>query len=99
MVMGALASLRDHRNEILHLAESFGAGDVRVFGSAARGDDGENSDIDLLVTWSASASLTDWVGFQQEVERLLGRHVDVVSEKSLHWSIRDRVLAEARPLP
>ena len=97
--MGALASLRDHRNEILHLAESFGAGDVRVFGSAARGEDGENSDIDLLVTWSASASLTDWAGFQQEVERLLGRHVDVVSEKSLHWSIRDKVLAEARPLP
>jgi predicted nucleotidyltransferase len=99
MVMGALASLRDHRIEILRLAESFGAGDVRVFGSTARGDDGEDSDIDLLVTWSETASLVDWVGFQQEVERLLGRHVDVVSERSLHWSIRDKILAEARPLP
>lgn len=97
--MGALTSLHDHRDEILRLAEAFGAVSVRVFGSAARGDDDEDSDVDLLVTWNDGASLTDWAGFQQEIECLLGRRVDVVSEASLHWSIRDRVLSEARPLP
>ena len=55
--------------------------------------------MDLLVEWSETASLTDWVGFQQEVERLLAVKVDVVSERALHWYIRDRVLAEARALP
>lgn len=97
--MGALASLHDHRDEILRLAEVFNARDVRVFGSVSRGEDGADSDVDLLVAWTDKASLTDWAGFQQEVEQLLGRRVDVLSEASLHWYIRDKVLAEACPLP
>jgi predicted nucleotidyltransferase len=97
--MGKLANLHAHRDEILRLAALFKARDVRVFGSVARGEDNEASDIDLLVRWDESASLTDWAGFQQEAERVLGTKVDVVSETSLHWYIRDKVLAEARPLP
>ncbi len=97
--MGKLASLHAHRDELLRLAALFGARDVRVFGSVARGQDGADSDIDLLVRWDDGASLTDWAGFQQEAERLLGARVEVVSEASLHWYIRDRVLAEAQPLP
>lgn len=97
--MGKLASLHAHREELLRLANMFGARDVRVFGSVARGEDAEGSDIDLLVRWDEQASLTDWVGFKQEAETLLGVTVDVVSETSLHWYIRDKVLAEARPLP
>jgi hypothetical protein len=96
--MGALASIHDHKDAILRLAEQFGARRVRVFGSVARGDDTADSDIDLLVLWGDQTSLTDWAGFQEEVEQLLGRNVDVVSETSLHWYIRERVLAEARPL-
>lgn len=72
---------------------------MRVFGSVARGEETGLSDIDLLVDWSDQASLTDWVAFQQSVERLLARKVDVVSERGPHWSIRDRVLNEARSLP
>ncbi|RAU22860.1 hypothetical protein CU669_05610 [Paramagnetospirillum kuznetsovii] len=97
--MGALASLHRHREEILRLAETFKARDVRVFGSASRGEEREDSDVDFLVAWEEQASLTDWAGFQQELERLLGRKVDVVSEASLHWYIRDKVLSEACPLP
>jgi predicted nucleotidyltransferase len=97
--MATLDRLHAHRDDILSLAARFGARDVRVFGSTARGEDGDDSDVDLLVAWNEGASLTDWVGFQQEVELLLGRRVDVVSEASLHWYIRDKVLAEALPLP
>ncbi len=97
--MAALDRLRAHRDDILNLATRFRARNVRVFGSAARGEDGDDSDIDLLVVWGEGASLTDWAGFQQEVERLVGQRVDVVSEASLHWYIRDKVLADARPLP
>jgi predicted nucleotidyltransferase len=96
--MGALASILNHKDAILRLAEQYGAQRVRVFGSVARGDDTASSDIDLLVLWGDRTSLTDWVGFQEDVGQLLGRNVDVVSEKSLHWYIRDRVLAEAQPL-
>ncbi|CAA7623148.1 nucleotidyltransferase family protein [Magnetospirillum sp. UT-4] len=97
--MGRLDRLRAHRDDLLGLALRFGARDVRVFGSVARGEDDGDSDIDLLVRWAAGASLTDWAGFQQAAETLLGARVDVVSEASLHWYIRDKVLAEARPLP
>lgn len=97
--MGTFDRLHEHREKILQLAAEFGAKNVRVFGSVARGEDTPESDVDFLVEWDESASLTDWVGFQQEVERVLGLKVDVVSEASLHWYIRDKVLAEARPLP
>ena len=97
--MGTIERLHAHRDEILRLATEFGARNVRLFGSVARGEDQEGSDVDLLVAWDDRASLTDWVGFQQEVERLLDLRVDVVAEDGLHWYIRDRVLAEARPLP
>ncbi|MBF0304493.1 MAG: nucleotidyltransferase family protein [Alphaproteobacteria bacterium] len=97
--MGTLDRLHAHRDDILRLAAEFGARNVRVFGSVARGEDTATSDIDLLVEWGEHASLADWAGFQQEVARVLGRDVDVVSEASLHWYIRDKVLAEARPLP
>ena len=62
--MGGLASLHDHRDEILHLASTFKARNVRVFGSVSRGDDHDGSDIDLLVTWEEEASLNDWAGFR-----------------------------------
>lgn len=96
--MGMLSTIQAHKDDILRIAERHRAGDVRVFGSTARGEDGSDSDVDLLVRWNDGASLTDWVAFQQEVEALLGRHVDVVSESGLHWYIRDKVLAEARAL-
>lgn len=86
----------DRRDEILRLADKHGATNVRVFGSVARGQAGPESDLDLLVDWDYSR-ISSWggVGFELEIQDLLGREVDVVSEKWLHPRLRDRVLAEA----
>jgi len=91
-------SVRDHRDDILRLAAKHGARDVRVFGSLARGEADENSDIDLMVEMERGRSLMDLGGLQYELQELLGCRVDVVTERSLKARIRQRVLQEAVPL-
>ncbi|MBM3474825.1 MAG: nucleotidyltransferase family protein [Armatimonadetes bacterium] len=93
-----LDELRGRRDDILAVAKRHGARNVRVFGSAARGDAAESSDIDLLVELDPDRSLLDHVALVQDLQELLGRPVDVVTGAALHWYIRDRVLAEAVPL-
>jgi len=83
---------------ILGIAGAHGAHDVRVFGSRARGDARPDSDLDLLVRFEEGRSLVDLVSMKLALEDLLGIHVDVVSERGLSRYIRDRVLAEAKPL-
>lgn len=83
------------RDEILRLAERRGASGVRVFGSVARGEANENSDLDLLVAWESGRSLLDHAGLVQDLEELLGVKVHVGTENSLHWYVRDRILREA----
>jgi predicted nucleotidyltransferase len=90
--------LQEKRDEILRLAALHGAGQVRVFGSVARGDDSPDSDIDLLVHMDDGRSLMDLVRLKMGIEALMHLSVDVVDEGSLSRYIRDRVLAEARPL-
>lgn len=84
------------REQVIRLAKAHGAYNVRVFGSVARGEATPTSDVDFLVDWDYDA-MTSWgsAGLWDELQALLGRKVDVVSEKSLHWYIRDRILAEA----
>jgi predicted nucleotidyltransferase len=86
------------REEVLRLAEQRGAHNVRVFGSVARGEAGESSDLDLLVEWESGRSLLDHAGLVQDLQELLGIKVHVGTEKSLHWYVRDRILREAMPL-
>jgi len=88
-------AIRDHRDEILRLARAHGAHNLRLFGSAARGDDRPDSDLDLLVEMEPGRSLVDHVALKQDLEELLGHDVDVVTEQSLHPRLRDRVLREA----
>jgi len=90
--------LQEKRQEIFQIAARHGVRNIRVFGSAARGEAGEGSDVDLLI--EAGPQRTPWFpgGLIAELEELLGCRVDVVTEKALHWYIRDRVLQEARPL-
>jgi predicted nucleotidyltransferase len=90
--------LKDKRDEILRLCAAYGARNPRVFGSVARGDADARSDFDFLVEMEPGRSLFDLGGLQYELERLLGRPVDVVTERGLKARIRDRVLREAVPL-
>lgn len=90
--------LRRHRKQILTLAKSHGATHVRVFGSRARGDARPDSDVDLLVTFDPGRSLIDQSGLILDLQELLERSVDVVTENGLYHTIRERVLAEAVPL-
>ena len=88
----------ERREDILRLAERRGAHSLRVFGSVARGEANENSDLDLLVAWEPGRSLLDHAGLVQDLQELLGMKVHVGTEKSLHWYVRDRILREATPL-
>jgi predicted nucleotidyltransferase len=90
--------LQAKRGEILRIAERHGARDVRVFGSAARGDATEGSDIDFLVSTRGETSAWFPAGLAEDLEALLGRKVDVVTEEGLYWLLRRRILKEARPL-
>ncbi|CAA7626928.1 nucleotidyltransferase family protein [Magnetospirillum sp. UT-4] len=97
--MGSARRILDEkRDDILRLAALHGAGRVRVFGSVARGEDGPDSDIDLLVHMDDDRSLLDLIGFWQAVQDLVGCKVDVVSDGGISPTLRDAVLAEARPL-
>lgn len=90
--------LKDHREEIIRLARAHGARNVRVFGSAARGDMDETSDIDFLVEFEPGTSLLQHGALIAELEELLGRKVDVAPEKTLREHVRERVLREAVPV-
>ena len=96
--MNVLEDLRAKRGEILRIAAKRGARNVRIFGSAARGEADERSDVDVLVDMEPGRSLLDMGGLLMDLRELLGRDVDVVTEPSLHWYIRDRILREAVPL-
>ncbi|MEI6392432.1 MAG: nucleotidyltransferase family protein [Verrucomicrobiota bacterium] len=90
--------LKAKRTDILRLAGRHGATDVRIFGSVARGEAGSDSDVDFLVKMAPERSLLDHVALWQDLEDLLGRKVDLVSEKALHRLMRDQILKEAVPL-
>lgn len=90
--------LKEKREEILKIAAKHGAHNVRVFGSVARGEADEESDIDLLVEMEAGRSLLDHAALWLDLQKLLGRKVDVVSENGIKERIRERVLREAAPI-
>ena len=90
--------LKAKREEILHVCAKYGAHNVRVFGSVARGEADELSDIDFLIELEPGRSLFDLGGLQYDLEQLLGCWVDVVTERGLKPRIQERVLREALPL-
>jgi predicted nucleotidyltransferase len=93
-----MTNLEEQRSEILRIATEHGARNIRVFGSAARGEDTGQSDLDLLVTTTPDVSPWFPAGLVADLEALLGRRVDIVTEASLHRLLRRRILKEARPL-
>jgi hypothetical protein len=90
--------LKERRAEILRVAAKHGAVDVCVFGSVARGEDGPESDIDLLVNVGGQPSSWFPGGLVTELEEMLGRRVQVVTRRSLSPWIRESVLKDATPL-
>jgi uncharacterized protein len=93
-----LDELRAHRDEIYAIASRYGVSNIRVFGSVARGDADDNSDLDLLIDIEFGRSLFDMSGFALGVEDHMRVHVDVVTVPGLKPRIRDRVIASAVPL-
>lgn len=87
-----ISSLRD---DLIRAAQARGALDLRLFGSVARGDDTAHSDIDFLVSLAPGRTLLDLASLQLELERILGRPVDVITEQGLPESVRSTVLTEA----
>lgn len=89
---------RTRRDQILRLAASHGAHNVRIFGSAARGDASPGSDIDFLVDLDPERTLMDLGGLLMELQELLQTRVDVATEGMLRPKVRERALADAVPL-
>ena len=96
--MGIEEILKSKRHQILELARTYGASNVRVFGSVARGQADASSDVDFVVELDKGRSLLDLGGLLMDLQDLLGRPVDIVTERGLRPRIRDRVLREAVPL-
>lgn len=86
------------RPVVLRVAKEYGAKNVRVFGSFARGEQRRTSDLDLLVTLPKRASLLDLAGLKVDLEEALNRKVDVLTDGGISRYLRDRILREATPL-
>jgi predicted nucleotidyltransferase len=88
--------LLEKREEIITIAAKHGAYNVRIFGSVARGEDDEKSDIDFLIDYDLS-KISPWFpsGLMQDLQSILGRKVDIVTVEGLKERIRERVLEEA----
>lgn len=90
--------IRCQRDAILALAREHGAREIRLFGSAARGDDRPGSDADFLVRMEPGRTLLDLIGLSQDLEDMLGLPVDVVTEEELSPHAAAEILAEAAAL-
>ncbi|MCX5725013.1 MAG: nucleotidyltransferase family protein [Nitrospirae bacterium] len=96
--MGIADLLKFKRIEILRLAAAHGAHNVRVFGSVARGESRQDSDIDFLVEMDNGRSLLDLIELSQDLETLLQRKVDVLTDQGMSPYLEQRIHAEAVPL-
>lgn len=98
MRQGTDVLLKNKREDIFRIAAKHGARNVRVFGSVARGEAYDRSDVDFVVDFEPGRSLFDHAGLLLDLQQLLERKVDIVTERGLRARIRERVLREAVPL-
>lgn len=90
--------IESKKDAICGLAARHGAGNIRLFGSVARGQETPTSDVDFLIDIVGKTSAWFPSGLALDLQDLLGRPVDVLTERSLHPALRERILREARPL-
>jgi predicted nucleotidyltransferase len=94
-----IETLREkYRNQIMNIADKYKAENIRVFGSVARGDSKDNSDLDLLVHFKKGASLLDESGLNIDLNELLDCKVDIISDRSIRDEFKPFILKEAKPL-
>ena len=86
------------KERLLELCRQYGVASMKVFGSVARGEENEESDIDILVRFVRPLSLLKLVRFERELSELLGRRVDLVTEQALSPYIRSSVMATAKEI-
>jgi hypothetical protein len=98
LTMNRIDELRNQREAILELASKYGIRSVRLFGSVARRESNPQSDVDVLVDFEPGRSLLDHVGFEQDLQTLLGCNVDVVVEGGISPYLEARILQESVPL-
>ena len=90
--------IEEIRNRVYPILKRYGVARASIFGSYARGEETPESDIDILIEFSADKSLLDLAGLKIELEEALGSEVDVLTYKSLHPLIKDRILKEQEVL-
>jgi predicted nucleotidyltransferase len=93
--MVTMSSIHAQREAILNIARQYGASNIRVFGSVARGDSTDTSDLDLIVRFEPGRSLLDHGGLVMDLSELLGRRVDVIDEDGMRPRFREQVMKEA----
>jgi hypothetical protein len=93
-----IEQLRTRRAEIVAVAERHGASNLRIFGSVARGESADSSDIDFLARFQPDRSLFDWAALVRDLQMLLGTKVDVVSDRGLRERVRETIVRDAVPL-
>ena len=96
--MSEFQKIKQKKKEILDVARQHGIVNIRIFGSVARGEENLQSDIDLLVDLEKGRTLFDLGGALVKLQNILGRKVDIVTERGLHWYLRKKIMKEAKPL-
>lgn len=96
--MKAEGAIKTNSREIKQIAARHGASNIRLFGSVARGEAKSESDVDFLIDVTAETSSWFPIGLIQDLEKLLGRRVDIVTERALNKDLRETVLREAVPV-
>jgi len=89
------SKIKANKQKILDILEKYGASNLRIFGSYARGEENPDSDLDLLIDMEDGTTLFDRIALMQELEDLLGVKVDLAKPDNLHDLIRDQVMEEA----
>ncbi len=97
-MVGLLEELRAQKAEIEALAAEYGISNIRIFGSVARGEEREDSDVDVLIHIDAGKTYFDLIRFENDLKEKWNKDVDVISDRGLYHYIKDKILAEATPL-
>ena len=96
--MPVINDIISKREQIVRIASQYKISNVKLFGSVLREEENAESDIDFLVECGDDCSLFDLISLKYDLEEILGRKIDVVTSDSVHWTIRAKILQEAKPI-